>query len=116
MADSSRMTLKCEPVLGKAAYSNLPVSAGHKLGNEDINGAEAEWNSVDTLETVGRPRLCRLFGSSLPHPTTDAGKDKHGSGQLSLTGPHHQQWKEQCVQHQRIQEHTHHSPRRGGGG
>ncbi|KAH3697163.1 hypothetical protein DPMN_084652 [Dreissena polymorpha] len=25
----------------------------------DIGGAEAEWHSVDSLETVGRPRLCR---------------------------------------------------------
>ncbi|KAH3798332.1 hypothetical protein DPMN_151930 [Dreissena polymorpha] len=51
------------------------VPVGKRLGNEDIDGAEAEWNLVDTLETVGRPRPCRSSGFSLPHPTTDAGND-----------------------------------------
>ncbi|KAH3889272.1 hypothetical protein DPMN_013325 [Dreissena polymorpha] len=36
----------------------------------DLNGSEAERNPVDSLETVGPPRLCRR-SDSLPHPTTD---------------------------------------------
>ncbi|KAH3831944.1 hypothetical protein DPMN_105217 [Dreissena polymorpha] len=49
-----------------------PVPAGHRLGNEDVDGSE--WNSVDTLKTVCNPQHCRCSGSSVPHPTTDAGK------------------------------------------
>ncbi|KAH3886246.1 hypothetical protein DPMN_010248 [Dreissena polymorpha] len=30
----------------------FPVPAGYRLGNEDIDGEEAEWNSVEPLKTV----------------------------------------------------------------
>ncbi|KAH3890151.1 hypothetical protein DPMN_014223 [Dreissena polymorpha] len=42
----------------QGSYSHLSCS-WWPLGNEDIDGEEPEWNSVDALETFGRPRLCR---------------------------------------------------------
>ncbi|KAH3697844.1 hypothetical protein DPMN_085354 [Dreissena polymorpha] len=52
MADSSQMPLKLEPERARRLTPTFPV--GHRLSNEDLEGSEAEWNSVDTLETVGR--------------------------------------------------------------
>ncbi|KAH3843401.1 hypothetical protein DPMN_116917 [Dreissena polymorpha] len=31
----------------------IPVPADHRLCYDDLGGSEVEWNSVDTLETVG---------------------------------------------------------------
>ncbi|KAH3886488.1 hypothetical protein DPMN_010498 [Dreissena polymorpha] len=45
-----------------------------------------------------------------PTPNNRCRKKKHASGQLSYTGPHHQQRKDQGVQDQRIQHYIHHSP------
>ncbi|KAH3738286.1 hypothetical protein DPMN_044919 [Dreissena polymorpha] len=36
----------------------FPVPDDHRLCYEDLDGSEVERNSVNTLETVGRPRLC----------------------------------------------------------
>ncbi|KAH3890261.1 hypothetical protein DPMN_014335 [Dreissena polymorpha] len=59
MADSKRCLQNENRSEARLLTLTFPIPAGHRLGNGDIDGSEAERTSVDTLKTVGRPRLFR---------------------------------------------------------
>ncbi|KAH3890134.1 hypothetical protein DPMN_014205 [Dreissena polymorpha] len=76
------------------------------------NQNEFSGHSGNSWKTSTLPMIC-LFSTK---PNNRCKKRQTWCGKLSSTVPHHQQREEQAVLDQHIQQHTHHSPRRGAEG